>query len=260
MIIIMRAFLFCGGILYRRCRSVRLGAVALGWAAVAHSAEQSFSSGNHRVALIELFSSEGCSSCPPAERWLGELRSAPGLWRDFVPVAFHVDYWNRLGWPDRFSTREFTERQYAWAKSAGSASVYTPCFVRDGAEWRPQNGPLAPGGVAGVLNLVVGDDGVCRVEFYPGDREASLDVHVAVLGGGFLSNVTAGENRGAKLPQEFVALALVDHALAAGAATHRAEFPLPQAQITDAARRAVVAWVTRRGELSPLQAVGGWLK
>ena len=85
-----------------------------------------FTSGPAQTALIELFSSEGCSSCPPAERWLGSLRTEPGLWRGFVPVAFHVDYWNRLGWPDRFSTREFTAREYDYAAAWHSDSVYTP--------------------------------------------------------------------------------------------------------------------------------------
>ena len=69
-----------------------------------------FTSGSNQVHLIELFSSEGCSSCPPAEQWLGGLREAPGLWRDFVPVAFHVDYWDRLGWRDRFSSPSYSER------------------------------------------------------------------------------------------------------------------------------------------------------
>src|SRR5438874_1495113 len=55
------------------------------------------SSGTH---LLELFTSEGCSSCPPAEAWLGTLKSNDRLWQDFVPIAFHVDYWDRLGWKD----------------------------------------------------------------------------------------------------------------------------------------------------------------
>src|SRR5476651_2604058 len=96
---------------------------------------QRFASGPNRVSLVELYTSEGCSSCPPAERWIAARKNDAGLWRDFVPVAFHVDYWNRLGWPDRFSTREFTQRQYTQAAAWGTGSVYTPCFVRDGAEW-----------------------------------------------------------------------------------------------------------------------------
>ena len=65
--------------------------------------EASFRSGPQPVWLLELFTSEGCSSCPPAEKWLGALREDPRLWHEFVPVAWHVDYWDRLGWRDRFS-------------------------------------------------------------------------------------------------------------------------------------------------------------
>ena len=64
-----------------------------------------------RVALVELFTSEGCTSCPRAEAWFGALKGESGLWKEFVPVAFHVDYWNHLGWSDRFSSEEFTSRQ-----------------------------------------------------------------------------------------------------------------------------------------------------
>src|SRR5258705_5915226 len=75
-----------------------------------------------QTSLIELYTSEGCSSCPPAEEWLGQLGKHPRLWRDFVPVAFHVDYWDGLGWPDRFARKQFTERQYAYSKSWGTES------------------------------------------------------------------------------------------------------------------------------------------
>ena len=89
-----------------------------------------FSSGRKpALNLLELYSSEGCSSCPPAEAWLGNLRETPGLWRDFVPVAFHVNYWDRLGWPDRFASKAFTDREYVYASAWGSGTVYTPCFV-----------------------------------------------------------------------------------------------------------------------------------
>ncbi len=242
------------------------GAAALG-------AEQRFSSGPAPVALIELYTSEGCSSCPPAERWLGELRTAPGLWKDFVPVAWHVDYWNRLGWPDRFSTKEFTQRQYATAAAWGSGSVYTPCFVRDGEEWRARGAvPEKNSGSrsVGELTVVVGEAGQCRVEFMAAagmagakESKGELTVHVAVLGGGFASKVTAGENRGETLRQEFVALAVSEQAMSTVAgegAVRRAELMLPKGKITDGERRAVAVWVTRRGERTPLQATGGWLE
>src|SRR5882762_404748 len=133
-----------------------------------NAGEQHFSSGPARCSLIELYTSEGCSSCPPAERWLDALREDTGLWRDFVPVEFHVNYWDRLGWPDRFATHEFTQREYAYASAWGSGSVYTPCFVRDGAEWHNRTRPAAaPGPDAGVLTVVIAPTGAIRAEFVP---------------------------------------------------------------------------------------------
>ncbi|HTX64703.1 MAG TPA: DUF1223 domain-containing protein, partial [Opitutaceae bacterium] len=70
---------------------------------VAAAADTILQSGPARVVLVELFTSEGCSSCPPAERWLAARRGDRGLWRDFVPVAWHVTYWDNLGWPDRLA-------------------------------------------------------------------------------------------------------------------------------------------------------------
>lgn len=241
--------------------------LGLGGVVAAAAAEQRFASGPARVTLIELYTSEGCSSCPPAERWLGELRGAPGLWRDFVPVAWHVGYWNRLGWPDRFSTKAYTARQYAVAAAWGSGSVYTPCFVRDGAEWRTNKSvpdKNTGGKPAGDLVFVLNDAGQGRVEFTPAATAGAggpLTAHVAVLGGGFASKVTAGENRGETLRQEFVVLAVTESALASGVggAAWRAEFAWPETKIADGERRAVAVWVTRRGELAPIQATGGWL-
>ena len=85
-----------------------------------------FQSGHTQSSLIELFTSEGCSSCPPAEKWLSALKSNQDLWKKTVPVAFHVDYWDRLGWRDRFAKPEFTSRQQRYAAAWGGDSVYTP--------------------------------------------------------------------------------------------------------------------------------------
>jgi hypothetical protein len=235
-----------------------------------HAAEPlRFESGSARVSLIELFTSEGCSSCPPADLWLGSLRGDPGLWREFVPVEFHVNYWDRLGWKDRLSTGEFTAREYAYASAWGSNGVYTPCFVRNGSPWRPPRGapagPSGPGATPGVLSVEVGVDGVCAARFTPGPdagpAPAGHDIHLALLAGGISSRVTAGENRGQTLSHEFVVLGTADKALSkdAGSPTERAAVALPHPIAAGATRRALAAWVTRRGELAPLQATGGWL-
>src|SRR4029077_9083235 len=69
------------------------------------SEPKTFESGDTQSSLIELFTSEGCSSCPPAEKWLSALKSSSDLWKKAVPVAFHVDYWDHLGWRDRFANQ-----------------------------------------------------------------------------------------------------------------------------------------------------------
>lgn len=235
----MRPFLFLGVAL------VTLGRL--------HGEPAHFASGTTQTALIELFTSEGCSSCPPAERWLATLHDTPGLWRDFVPVAWHVDYWNRLGWPDRFSTREFTKREYDYAAAWASSSVYTPCLVRDGAELG-ESRSLAPSGTAAGKLTVSYDGTTLSAGFSPATPQAgdTFEIHAAILGGGITSRVTAGENSGETLHHEFIALKLAHAPLGR-------DLPLTMPKVTGVTRHALAVWVTRRGELTPRQATGGWL-
>jgi len=81
-----------------------------------------------RPLVIELFTAQGCSSCPPADALLGKLSARP----DVLALAFHVDYWDGLGWRDRFALHQCVERQNAYAHNFHRASVYTPQFVIDG--------------------------------------------------------------------------------------------------------------------------------
>jgi hypothetical protein len=81
-----------------------------------------------RPAVLELYTSEGCSSCPPAETFIAELAQRP----DVLPLSFHVDYWNDLGWRDIFTFADATHRQHVYANSLRASSVYTPQAIVDG--------------------------------------------------------------------------------------------------------------------------------
>src|SRR5579859_334549 len=95
---------------------------------MANAMAVTFQSSERQTSLLELYTSEGCSSCPPAEAWISNLKSRSGLWTDFVPVAFHVDYWNGLGWRDKLSSEEFSQRQRDYAQAWSAQDVYTPEF------------------------------------------------------------------------------------------------------------------------------------
>ena len=98
--------------------------------------KRSAKSGPNRVALVELYTSEGCSSCPPADAWFSTLPHR-GLGLDkMIPLALHVDYWNDLGWPDPFSQARFTARQEEMVRRASSRNMYTPEVVLNGRELR----------------------------------------------------------------------------------------------------------------------------
>jgi hypothetical protein len=218
----------------------------------AQAADRAFESGPQKAHLLELFTSEGCSSCPPAEAWLSKLKTEPGLWKNFVPLAFHVDYWDRLGWRDPFAAKEWTARQYEYSASWKSDSVYTPGFVLDGHEWRERSVPIASNETPGVLKLSVVGDKV-TAQFNPThDTAKNADLRIATLGFDLTTKITAGENSGRNLRQDFVVLTLVNKKMSDG----KAELQL----VLDPRASAIAAWITASDRVEPIQAVGGWLR
>lgn len=192
----------------------------------------------HTVALLELYTSEGCSSCPPADRALGALQKAASA-DQVVPLALHVDYWDTLGWTDRFARSDFTRRQRWLADLAGSRTVYTPEMFIGGQELRNWSGGL-PAAINGInrraarasigINLGRVSGGKLPVEIktrtMPGDR-----LFVALYENGLSSQVKAGENSGAVLKHEFVVrdwigpIALPTDALGVAALTRMLSVP-----------------------------------
>lgn len=158
--------------------------------------------------VVELYTSEGCSSCPPADRWLASLKDQPGV----VRLAFHVDYWDRLGWKDRFADPAYTQRQQAVSQRAGGRFVYTPQVVVDGADWRGWPGlpRSAPRPTTVQLTLVEDDAGyLARVVRGPG-APVRLAAFWAVTEDGHASQVKAGENAGAILRHDAVVREFVE--------------------------------------------------
>jgi len=208
--------------------------------------------------LIALYTSEGCSSCPPADARLAGLLDHPQLWQRVVPLAFHVDYWDYLGWRDPFASAAFSQRQRDHYRAGHLRSVYTPAWLVDGAEWRGyfqrQAWPQPTARDGGRLRAEL--DGTrlhIRYSNAPGALDnRALSAHVAVLGFDLSSRVTAGENRGRRLAHQFV---VTQQQTVAG----RGEwwFDLHR---TAGERQALVVWIAAAQQAAPLQVVAGWLE
>jgi hypothetical protein len=237
---------------------IRAAVILLAMAAAtgALGGEAVFESKPARTHLIELYTSEGCSSCLPAEEWISGLKNQPRLWQDIVPVAFHVDYWDHLGWKDPLASKIWTERQADYSVRRKGESVYTPAFALDGKEWHYGKLPAPATDAPGVLKIVVNGDRVTAT-FKASNGEGRYDIHVARLGFSLMAVVTAGENNGRKLMHDFVVLGLTNETMKSGAKELR--LPAPSTTSTIDPRTAIAAWVTQAGQLEPIQAAGGWL-
>jgi hypothetical protein len=217
-----------------------------------------FESGPKKVPLLELFTSEGCSSCPPAEASLSRLVQDARLWREFVPVAFHVDYWDRLGWKDPFASVEWTKRQQTYAENWKAESLYTPAFVLNGREWRNASVPSANDDAPGVLKIATRGDDIVAVNFEPvNGTSGAFEIYLARLGFGISVNVRAGENNGRNLRHDFIVLSLIHEKIGAG--TEELRLAPVSESVSHPERSALAAWVTHVGDIMPLQATGGWL-
>ena len=181
------------------------------------AAECAARSGDHAVPLLELYTSEGCSSCPPADKWLSSIAAAGFSADKVVPLAFHVDYWDYIGWKDRFGKGEFSARQRQGAGLLGF--VYTPQVLLNGSDFRgwQQNSRFTQAIASSIkqparanlgLNLSALASGEISVNasaqtIQPEDRK-NADVFIAVYENKLKSIVSAGENSGRELSHDYV--------------------------------------------------------
>jgi len=160
-------------------------------------------SGPVAVRVVELYTSEGCSSCPPADRWLSALKGQP----EVVALAFHVSYWDRLGWKDRFASPVFTQRQSEQQRINGARYSYTPQIVVDGVDtprWHAR--PLPPAQRRAPVQLSLAREGLAyQATVTPGaDAPQRLAAYWVLTEGDHRTAVKAGENEGATLGHDFV--------------------------------------------------------
>jgi len=168
----------------------------------------------NRVALLELYTSEGCSSCPPADKFMSRLKLADISDRQLIPLSFHVTYWDYIGWKDRFSHPQYDTRQRKQAKLNNSRTVYTPQFIMSGKDFRRHgsfdNEIVRINSIAAeyrlelsvILNTDV-IDVVLNTKTQPDNSDEAV-VYIAFYEHGLSSEVTNGENEGEHLRHDYV--------------------------------------------------------
>jgi hypothetical protein len=167
---------------------------------------------NKTPVLVELFTSEGCSSCPPADAVLARLlKEQPNTDAEIITLALHVDYWNRLGWKDEFSDAKYSERQSRYADKFNSEQVYTPQMVVDGQkEFVGSNFGNAKNAVAEAAKNkkasveIQTENSKVKINIKDLNIEEDSSVYLVVAQDNLATNVKSGENSGKNLRHESV--------------------------------------------------------
>ena len=215
------------------------------------------------IAVVELFTSEGCSSCPPADDVLAELeRDAADKGKRILPLSFHVDYWNQLGWTDLFSASDFSKRQRKYAEVFGLTSIYTPQMVVNGAEEFVGSQKatamakiaiaLAKPATAG-LRLRVGSwsEGPLTLAYTAVGAVDQSHLTIALVERGLERRITGGENSGRTLRHENVVRRMKNVSLAVSK-SGSIDFEVPAD-----AKRAKLAILAYIQEDKSLEVLGG---
>jgi len=186
----------------------------------ARAGQCSAKSPERTTALVELYTSEGCDSCPPADRWLSSLGPRGFAPDRVVPVALHVDYWDYIGWKDPYARQAHSARQRKMAQMARAAMVYTPQVLLQGQDFRDWSSGAFERAVAKInarparariaLALDVGPTGAFEVqaaaELLDGAPQGDAALYLGAYENKLVSEVKAGENRGKMLPHDYVVL------------------------------------------------------
>jgi hypothetical protein len=173
--------------------------------------------------VIELFTSQGCSSCPSADELLRRIARDPKLRGRVIPLAYHVDYWNQLGWRDPFSSREWSQRQGEYVRRMKLDSAYTPQVVINGTRQMVGSNSFAiyraieeESQRRTEARVTIAADGTIRAE-----SKTPAQLIVVTYEDGIVTKITRGENAGRTQTNDAIVRTLTRVALVNGVATHR---------------------------------------
>lgn len=215
--------------------------------------------GDRQNSIIELFTSQGCNSCPPAEHLLNSYKQETRVWRNVIPMAFHVDYWDYLGWKDRFAQAAFGTRQRQYARLQRRTTVYTPAFFVNGKSWRPglfnKNIPDTVTNRTGKLKVRINLQRVLATFAPLNNTGQPTYLNLALLGMGLTTQIQSGENAGRLSHHEFVVLEHKKY----NSKNNRWNIDWPFTHTRKAPQYAIAAWITIGDDPTPVQATGSYL-
>ncbi|NNF97184.1 MAG: DUF1223 domain-containing protein, partial [Halobacteria archaeon] len=188
--------------------------------------------------------------------YLNGLKQHPELWRRYIPIAFHVDYWDYIGWRDPYAHPAHGKRQSSYAGLHNLRTVYTPAFVVNGKAWRRGwfgSNPPGSHNMSGELKVTVNGEQLMAEYASATPVSGTLALNIAVLGMELVSKIMAGENAGRTARHEFVVVGFKS----LNSVNTQWITNLPSLSYTGAKRYALAVWVSRGADPTPLQAVGG---
>jgi hypothetical protein len=246
-----------------------LVALALSLALPAQAGQCNAQSGERTTALVELYTSEGCDSCPPADRWLSGL-AARGYGPDrVVPIALHVDYWDYIGWKDPYAKAAFSARQKKLAQVMRGKVVYTPQVLVQGEDFRRWHSPAFDEAVAKVnarpararISLTLDADlpnafaVQVQAEVPNASDRPNAGLYLASYENKLVSAVAAGENRGKTLAHDYVVFEWIGPLSVGPEGRISVRRTLPLLPKAVRAHSGVVAFIQNRSTAEVLQAL-----
>ena len=235
--------------------------ICLIFTSMAFSQNLKLQSNEERTNIIELYTSQGCSSCPVADEWLNELKQNPNLFKTFIPMAFHVTYWDFIGWKDTFGNvlHDNRQRYYAarvWKKN----SVYTPQFVINAKEYRQwfsnQRFPSFQKIYGGILKANINESTI-ELNFENKKlHKQNVYVNMAILGFDYKVQISSGENEDRELLHNFVVLNHHQQFASISNGKLRYQGLIPKVK-DDENKKAIAIWISDEKN-NIIQAVAGY--